>query len=192
MNLQRSHAQLTDEQHGRTMQLQNLQNDLTDKQEILEEKRSLLHDMQDEQERIQLQIKDTQAQAEALRITLANDTRVLDARRNEYDLLKSLVDSMEGYPESVKFLHNNKNWNHESPILSDVIYVAEEYRAAIENLLEPYLNYYIVSSPQEALTAIHLLEEHKKGKANFFILDHLNGVGKQPGNQPPTPQLHLM
>ena len=32
--------------------------------------------------------------------------------RNEHDLLKSLIDSMEGYPESVKFLHNNTQWNY--------------------------------------------------------------------------------
>jgi hypothetical protein len=29
--------------------------------------------------------------------------RKLDAKRNEHDLLKSLIDSMEGYPESIKF-----------------------------------------------------------------------------------------
>jgi chromosome segregation protein len=39
---------------------------------------------------------------------------------------------MEGYPESVKFLHNNTGWNHTAPILSDIIYVKEEYRTALE------------------------------------------------------------
>jgi chromosome segregation protein len=45
---------------------------------------------------------------------------------------------MDGYPDSVKFLHNNPNWNHTAPVLSDIIYVKEEYRAAVENVLEPY------------------------------------------------------
>ena len=49
----------------------------------------------------------------------------------------------------------------------------EEYRTAIENLLESYLNYYVVDTPEEAVQAINLLEENKKGKANFFILDKL-------------------
>ncbi|MFN5931731.1 MAG: chromosome segregation protein SMC, partial [Sphingobacteriales bacterium] len=110
------------------------------------------------------------------RSTLADENRTLDARRNEYDLLKSLIDSMEGYPDSVKFLHNNPNWNHEAPILSDIIYVKEEYRAALENVLEPYLNYYVVNDLKEGLTAVHLLDEHKKGKANFFLLDKLQAA----------------
>jgi len=68
-------------------------------------------------------------------------------------------------------LHKNPNWNHAAPILSDIIYVAEEYRTAVENVLEPYLNYYVVNDLQEGMQAIHLLDENKKGKANFFLLD---------------------
>src|ERR1035437_7637482 len=81
---------------------------------------------------------------------------------------------MEGYPESVKFLHNNSGWNYKAPILSDIIYVNEEYRAAVENVLEPYLNYYVVENLEEGLQAVHLLDDNKKGKANFFLLDQLN------------------
>jgi chromosome segregation protein len=81
---------------------------------------------------------------------------------------------MEGYPESVKFLHKNSGWNHTAPILSDIIYVREEYRAAVENVLEPYLNYYVVNNLQEGLQAVHLLDDNKKGKANFFLLDKVN------------------
>lgn len=111
---------------------------------------------------------------EELRNELAQENRKLDSRRNEHDLLKSLIDTMEGYPESVKFLHNNNGWNHTAPILSDIIYVKEEYRTAVENVLEPYLNYYVVQNLEEGLQAIHLLDDHKKGKANFFLLDKLN------------------
>ena len=111
---------------------------------------------------------------ETLRSKLAEESRKLDAKKNEHDLLKSLIDSMEGYPESVKFLHNNQAWNHTAPILSDIIYVKEEYRTALENVLEPYLNYYVVNNLHEGLQAVHLLDENKKGKANFFLLDKLN------------------
>ena len=83
---------------------------------------------------------------------------------------------MEGYPESVKFLHKNTGWNHASPILSDIIYVKEAYRAAVENVLEPYLNYYVVNNLTEGLQAVHLLDANKKGKANFFMLDKLDEV----------------
>ena len=95
-------------------------------------------------------------------------TRKLDAKKNEHDLLKSMIDSMEGYPDSVKFLHDNHNWNYTSPILSDILYVKEEYRTALENVLEPYLSYYVVNDLQEGLQAVHLLDENKKGKAISF------------------------
>ena len=44
----------------------------------------------------------------------------------------------------------------------------------MENVLEPYLSYYVVNNLQEGLQAVHLLDENKKGKANFFLLDKLN------------------
>ena len=93
---------------------------------------------------------------------------------------------MEGYPESVKFLHNNSGWNHTAPILSDIIYVKPEYRAAVENVLEPYLNYYVVNNLQEGLQAIHLLDNNKKGKANFFILDAVTKHFSNQNNHQPN------
>jgi len=95
-----------------------------------------------------------------------------------------LIDSMEGYPESVKFLHKNPEWNHTAPILSDIIYVKEEFRAAVENVLDPYLNYYVVNNLQEGLQAVHLLDEHKKGKANFFLLDKFADFNEPAHNTP--------
>src|SRR5664279_2535771 len=103
----------------------------------LETRRTDLHQLQEHQERTRDQILQTQAKLELLRQELAEENRRYDARKNEHDLLKSLIDSMEGYPESVKFLHNNPNWNHTAPVLSDIIYVQEEFRTAVENVLEP-------------------------------------------------------
>jgi len=98
--------------------------------------------------------------------------------------LKSLFDSMEGYPESVKFLNKNSGWNHKAPLLSDIIYVKEEYRAAVENVLDLYLNYYVVNDLNEGLQAVQLLDNNKKGKANFFLLDKFKNIEtvQQPAN----------
>ncbi len=115
-----------------------------------------------------------QEQLEGLRAHLVEENRKLDSRRNEHDLLKSLVDSLEGYPDSIKFLKKNAQWNSNAPLLSDVFVVKDGYRTALENLLDNYLNYYLVDSVEEAATAIHLLDTNKKGKANFFVLSRLN------------------
>src|SRR6185369_298333 len=109
----------------------------------LQEKKSTLEQLNEHNAFTKEQILETQALLEKLRSEIAEENRRLDSTQNEHDLLKSLIDTMEGYPESVKFLHNNTDWNHTSPILSDIIYVKEEYRTALENVLEPYLSYYV-------------------------------------------------
>lgn len=170
-NLQRAQTQQEDEKQNRTFQIQQLTVELEEKEQSLEAKRADLKNLLEEQEKTKELIFETQAQMEALRNELAEESRKLDSKRNEFALLKSLIDSMEGYPESIKFLHKNPEWNHSAPILSDIIYVQEEFRAAVENVLEPYLNYYVVKDLEEGLQAVHLLDNNKKGKANFFLLD---------------------
>ena len=183
-NLQRAQAQLTEEKQNRAYQIQQLEVELQEKEESLENKRIDLQQLQEQHERTKEQILETQSELEQLRNKLAEENRKLDAKRNEHALLKSLIDSMEGYPESVKFLHNNPNWNHHAPILSDIIYVKEEYRAAVENVLEPYLNYYVVNDLQEGLQAVQLLDANQKGKANFFMLDRVNNFQPAEPHQP--------
>lgn len=185
-NIQRAIHQLTEEQEQRRLLLSQTEKDRLQKEEELEKRRTSLRQLEEAHEATKEQILQTQSMLEELRNELAQESRKLDARKNEHDLLKSLIDSMEGYPESVKFLHKNPNWNHTAPILSDIIYVKEEYRAALENVLEPYLNYYVVNDLQEGLQAVHLLDANQKGKANFFLLDKLNGV---PQNQEPLHQI---
>jgi chromosome segregation protein len=176
-NIQRSQHQLTEEQEQRSQSIQDITTALGEKEASLEQNKTHLAALQEQHDKAKVNIFETQQVLEALRAQLADASRVYDQKKNEYDLLKSLVDSMEGYPESVKFLHKNTGWNHESPILSDILYVKEEYRAAVENVLEPYLNYYVVNNLQEGLQAVHLLDENKKGKANFFLLDQLQNAG---------------
>ena len=170
-NLERALRQQEEESASRAQQIKQLgfEGELTSDE--LESKRTDLRQLQEHQEKTREQILQTQEKLEILRQELAEESRKYDAKKNEHDLLKSLIDSMEGYPESVKFLHKNPNWNHTSPVLSDIIYVKEEFRTAVENVLEPYLNYYVVNDLEEGLKAVHLLDDNKKGKANFFLLN---------------------
>ncbi|RYY97094.1 MAG: chromosome segregation protein SMC, partial [Chitinophagaceae bacterium] len=176
-NLQRAITQLEEERAGRDEQIAALEIERENRQAELEGRRKDLEGLQQHHQNTKEQILKTQQVLEGLRGQLADEQRKLDAKTNEHNLLKSLIDSMEGYPESIKFLHKNPNWNHSAPILSDIIYVKEEYRAAVENVLEPYLNYYVVADLQEGLQAVHLLDSNKKGKANFFLLDRVNDSG---------------
>jgi len=173
-NIEKSIQHIQEEQTHRQTQLAELTTQRDTNASELEGEKESLDALQTKHEEVKAQILDTQSKLESLRSHLAEEARKLDSKKNEHALLKSLIDKMEGYPESVKFLHNNSGWNHSSPILSDIIYVKEEFRAAVENVLEPYLNYYVVNDLAEGLQAVHLLDENKKGKANFFLLDQLN------------------
>ncbi|MBK7007392.1 MAG: hypothetical protein IPH36_01440 [Saprospiraceae bacterium] len=95
----------------------------------------------------------------------------LDARQNEYDLLKSMIENFEelsGVVE-VSFFPMEKN----VPALSDLLDVQEEYKSVIEQYLEPYLTYFVVNDVNEAGEAIRLLGGAQKGKANFFLLNRI-------------------
>lgn len=107
--------------------------------------------------------------------------RKLDSKQNEYNLTKSLVDNLEGFPEAIKFLKKTANWNVNAPLLSDLITCKEEYRISIENYLEPLLNYYVVDSYNDAFKAVNLLSDASKGKANFFVLEAFKGFTPTTG-----------
>ncbi len=142
--------------------LQILQGELAEKNTIQE---GLKKDEEDVQERIIGVEKTIEMIREELNVT----GRKLDARQNEYNLTKSLVENLEGFPEAIKFLKKKVGKN--APLLSDILTTSEEYRVAIENYLEPFLNYYIVEHEAEAYEAINILSDAAKGKAHFFILD---------------------
>ncbi|MCC5930801.1 MAG: chromosome segregation protein SMC [Cyclobacteriaceae bacterium] len=123
-----------------------------------------------QEEKLKQQIEATEKTIEVIREEQVLTGRRLDARQNEYNLTKSLVDNLEGFPEAIKFLKKKANWNKNAPLLSDIITCDEKYRVTIENFLEPYMNYYIVDDSAEAYQAINLLSDASKGKAHFFIL----------------------
>ncbi len=131
-------------------------------------------------------LKVIQEQIDDLNQKLSIVNRSKDAKTNEFELLKSMVEKMEGFPESIKFLH--QNWRKDVPILSDLIYTEERYRPSIELFLENYLNYYVVHNEDEAVKAIRLLFNNTKGKANFFILDKFRNQHQEskalPGCRP--------
>ena len=108
-----------------------------------------------------------------VRQELNKELRLVDAKQNEYNLTKSLVDNLEGFPESIKFLRKNAGWQKPYPLFSDILFCQEEYRVAIENYLETVMNHYVVDTAQDAVQAINLLSDSSRGRANFFVLDHI-------------------
>jgi chromosome segregation protein len=175
-NINRSIFQLHDEKTTRDAEAKLLQTKKADDSEFLADKNILLEDLLRKQAEATEKLLASQNELENLRVTLFDENRKLDSKQNEYNLLKSLVDSLDGYPDSIKYLNKNSEWNHSSLLLSEAFNVQDEYRTCIENYLERYLNYYIVDNASQAYDAIHLLKNNNKGKAGFFILNELSTV----------------
>lgn len=138
---------------------------------IKEEQEEEYNSLKIREEQLQSTLTSTEKTIELIKDELAQTNRKLDARQNEYNLTKSLVDNLEGFPEAIKFLKKQSGWAKNAPLLSDVLTCDEEYRVTIENYLEPLMNYYIVENEAQAFQAINLLSEGSRGKAHFFVLE---------------------
>lgn len=137
----------------------------------LQDKNNQYNALKTSENLLQEQIRETESTIELIREELTQKSRRADALQNEYNLTKSLVDNLEGFPEAIKFLKKHTKWSKDTPLLSDVLTCEETYRVAIENFLEPYMNYYIVDTEEQAYKAVDLLSDAAKGKAHFFVLE---------------------
>jgi chromosome segregation protein len=138
---------------------------------LQQEQKSKIEKISNAEEIRKKKLEKNEVELDAAKDDLSTKNRSLDSKRNEHKLLKSLVENMEGFSESIKFLSKNKSWAKNALLLSDIFYCEPVYRTAIENYLENYLSYYVVQNFREALEAIELLDQHQKGKANFFLLE---------------------
>jgi chromosome segregation protein len=150
--------------------LAEFENKLVELSEEIRVKTAELDKVRQEEEETLARIASLEKTIDLIRDELTETGRKLDARQNEFQLTKSLVENLEGFPEAIRFLKKKVGWTRNAPLLSDILTCPEEYRVAIENYLEPYLNYYIVDNESEAFEAINILSDASKGKANFFIL----------------------
>lgn len=157
--------------HSQEESLSDFQDKLVGLREILDKKMATLSQLKSKEEAHLSKLEEYTHTGELIREELTQLSRKVDARQNEYNLTKSLVENLEGFPEAIKFLRKQSNWGKEIPLLSDILTTEERYRVTIENYLEGYMNYYVVETLAEAVAAINLLSDAAKGKANFFVLE---------------------
>lgn len=173
-NLRRDVERTLNDIAARKEEMKVLELKLREQSEAEEAQADRIAQIESAEEKRRTDIQQTEKELESIQKKQSDHNRQLDSRRNEFKLTKSMVESLEGFPESIKFLSQDKEWAKRCPLLSDLIYVREEYRVVIENYLENYLNYYVVPDADEAVKAISLLGKSQKGRANFFILDAIN------------------
>lgn len=178
--LQQESVRAMTDASSKVEELNEFNNIVGDLEERVEQQQSQYDITVQTENELQQQIQQVEQRLEETRAQLNRESRLVDAKQNEYNLTKSLVDNLEGYPESIKFLRKNAGWKKSYPLFSDILFCQEDYRVAIENYLESVMNHYVVQNQQEAVQAIQLLSDASRGKANFFVLDAIQAVKAQP------------
>nr|WP_294897739.1 chromosome segregation protein SMC [uncultured Pedobacter sp.] len=170
--LQESKRNIEDTQNRET-EIHEFNKVTVDLESKLAEKQTQFNKIKQQEDDVKEQIIRLEENINTNKDSLSQNSRKADAKQNEYNLTKSMVDNLEGFPESIRFLKKNAQWNKNAPLLSDILFCQEEYRIAIENYLEPLMNHYVVQSFDDAIEAVKLLSNASRGKANFFILNNL-------------------
>ncbi|WP_017733474.1 chromosome segregation protein SMC [Nafulsella turpanensis] len=167
---------------------------MEDLREQLQEKEESLEQLRSHEEALQERIIELEETISRQKDQIAQNGRQLDSRQNEYNLTKSLVDNLEGFPEAIRFLKKKTGWGQNIPLLSDIVSCEDRYKVAIENYLEPYMNYYVVDTATQAHEAVELLHEAARGRAHFFILDSLKSFkpGTTNGQNGSTPAKEII
>ncbi|MFL0686112.1 MAG: chromosome segregation protein SMC [Algoriphagus aquaeductus] len=156
-------------QEANLVEFEDKMAELKDQLDAAQSSYATLKSKQEDQDQ---KIEETNRVIEMIREELTTSSRKLDSKTNEFNLTKSLVENLEGFPEAIKFLKKNDSWGKDIPLLSDLLTTDEKYRVTIENYLESYMNYYVVDTEVQAIAAIQLLSDAARGKANFFVLEH--------------------
>lgn len=161
-----------DDASNKTVELSHFNEVVADLEQRAEKLEAEVQQEFERENALQQQIAATDEELTILKEKITTESRKLDAKQNEYNLTKSLVDNLEGFPESIRFLKNNSDWVRNVPLFSDVLFCREQYRVAIENYLEPLMNHYVVDTYDDAIKAINLLSSSSRGRAQFFILSN--------------------
>ncbi len=174
-------AKTTSDSTSHAENIGEFESKLKEVSKIRDKKSTEFDTIKNAEEQLQKNIDSTEKTIGSIREQQTQVNRKLDSLQNEYSLTKSMVDNLEGFPEAIRFLRKNQKWARDAPLLSDIIACPEEYRVAIENYLEPWMNHYIVDAEEQAFQAVNLLSDAAKGKAHFFILSKLESFKASSG-----------
>ncbi len=182
-NQERLKVQL-EHQHGRLTGLKieetalNQANEQVQK-EITEKEKSNLKNTEDfqrkayDRELLEKQISELTTKTEELKEEIFNDRNQVQHLENRIHLLRQLRESLEDYPEGVRYLMLEKGTqNGYRGALADLISVPEEYRLAIEVFLGESSVSLLTDSATQAFDGINELQKNKKGFVSFFPLEN--------------------
>ncbi len=167
-NLNNNKTHIEVELQSIDVEIATLKNKIAKSNTELEGVNSKIENLNKEKAELALKKQEIESQIEDYNSQLLTLNRTIDAQTNELKLLEDMMNNLEGFPESSKFLF--KEWKVKKPLLADIIDCKDEYRNALESFLEPYLNYFVLDDIEQARESINLLKNAQRGKSKFFIL----------------------
>ncbi|MFZ1729651.1 MAG: chromosome segregation protein SMC [Bacteroidota bacterium] len=122
------------------------------------------HQMQEHKQALRTEIDQLQNRAFEIQ-------SMIGEKMTRIDFINGLVDRLEGYNESVQHLLRNRDWSTSRyGTIADAVNTREDLRVAIEAVLGEAAHYILVNDVSEAISGLHNLKEHRKGKATFAVL----------------------
>ena len=113
----------------------------------------------------------------SLQVALQESKQVLENRRAKKEFFEQLMTRYEGHTQATRFLMQNQQ---EFPgilgLLSELISVDDEYRAAVESALGETLDYVIVDNLNTAQAILNSFSGKKQGRLTLLPLDLLESV----------------
>ncbi len=183
-NFGREIERITEESARRQATLEELRQQEVEWQSLRAKAADQLAALEKAEETLSVTLEQNRLATESASLKLTNLRRELDAKRHEFRLTKNMVESLEGFPESVRYLRKHVEETRKAPLLSDLIVCPEEWKAAIESYLEPWLNHYVMPDLISALSAVDQLSAKQQGRASFLVLSELSA---EMSELPPLP-----
>jgi chromosome segregation protein len=172
-NFEQSLKKITEESKNTTQSHKELEKEKIKLETILEK-------LKEDELKLSQQLEENQNAITEQKNQILNWQRKLDSKRNEYNLLKSMIDNLEGYPESIKHLKRNVPSFQDKMVFSDLIDCADEYKSTVEILISHIANYFVVDGFDEGQNAIASLSKSQAGKSGFFVMEWIKSLPK-PG-----------
>ncbi len=110
------------ENDERQKQLITIENEIAGFENKIITQSELLKDIQQKETENLQKISELEVSLDHHRTQLSSFARILDAKQNEFKLTKNMVDSLQGFPEAIKYLKKNATWLKDAFLLSDILY----------------------------------------------------------------------
>jgi len=135
-----------------------------------------------ERDHLEESLKTLRERQQELRDKIAVGEGELQKTRSKRDFLENLINSYEGFSESVQFVMSNKgNYRGIVDTLANLVDCDDEYRPALESFLAGISNYLVVEETETAREIFGKLRKDEKGRMTVVPLSLVQQLSSEDG-----------